>query len=325
MTPRARPSIAGAGGSVPAASIADPVVAVLSARLPEVFRWAGGIARLLRRHDVALGGKSSGNPATDALTLADLAVQDLLVAALRDAGPAVRQCRIEAEEASGDLTRFAVASDDVLGIDPIDGTRQYRDGTGDDYAIMLHLRSPDTVRYSLVYLPEDGPAGTWLEVRTDRIVMGPEDHDRPARAVLDGLPDVVRAGDHGRRRVLVGGFQGCDAERAAAVTGAGLEGLLGSDTGGSLYPLLARGDLGGALFHTPNVYDFPVCLHLARLLGGDAVWVRDGQPVDFRHCWRDERAGMLRLPGIVACAVDPEVVRTLVEVARGWDPARYAD
>lgn len=121
------------------------------------------------------------------------------------------------------------------------------------------------------------------------------------------------------------GFLGRDAERAAAVTGAGLEGLLGSDTGGSLYPLLARGDLGGALFHTPNVYDFPVCVHLARVLGGDAVWVRDGQPVDFRRCWRDERAGMLRLPGIVACAVDPEVVRTLAEVARGWDLARYAD
>src|SRR2546429_5260148 len=34
----------------------------------------------------------------------------------------------------------------------------------------------------------------------------------------------------------------------------GLDGVLGSDTPGSLFPLMASGDLGGALFHTPNVY-----------------------------------------------------------------------
>jgi len=34
---------------------------------------------------------------------------------------------------------------------------------------------------------------------------------------------------------------------------------------------------------------------------------------------------MIRLPGIVACAVDPLIVRTLVELARDWNPVRYAD
>jgi hypothetical protein len=33
---------------------------------------------------------------------------------------------------------------------------------------------------------------------------------------------------------------------------------------------------------------------------------------------------MLRLPGIVACAVDRAVLRTLVDLARDWSPLRYA-
>ena len=86
---------------------------------------------------------------------------------------------------------------------------------------------------------------------------------------------------------------------------------------------MASGDLGGALFHTPNVYDFPVCMHVARALGGEAVWVHDGQRVDFRRIWRDERANMLRLPGIVACVSDRTVIPTLVDVARHWSRERY--
>src|SRR2546426_2022421 len=105
------------------------LIGLLSAHLPRVFRWAGALARQLRRHNIALDEKHSGVPDTDALTLADLAVQELLVAALRDMGPTVRRCRIEAEETSGDLGRFANESEWVLGIDPIDGTRQYRDRT----------------------------------------------------------------------------------------------------------------------------------------------------------------------------------------------------
>ncbi len=87
----------------------DPV-SIVSRHLPGVMRWAGAVARQLRRHDIAVGGKRSGVVETDALTLADLSVQELLVSALRDMGPVVRQCRIEAEETSGDLGRFAKES-----------------------------------------------------------------------------------------------------------------------------------------------------------------------------------------------------------------------
>ena len=301
----------------------NDLLQLLSVELPRAVRWSGALARQLRRHDISLTGKHSGSADTDALTLADLAVQEILVAALRDMGPAVRGCRIEAEEASGDLGRFAEQSEWVLAIDPIDGTREYRDRTGHRYAVMLHARTADTIQYSLVYLPEEGAAGTWLEVRGDRIVLGPDDWTRPARAALDALPPVAADRRPESRRILVSGFLGREAERARAVSAAGLEGVLGADTPGSLFPLIASGYLGGALFHTPNVYDFPVCMHVARALGGDAVWAHDGARVDFRRVWRDERANMFRLPGIVACASDRSVLPTLVDVARGWNSERY--
>jgi 3'(2'), 5'-bisphosphate nucleotidase len=299
------------------------LIGLLAAELPRAVRWAGALARQLRGHDIALGGKHSGSADTDALTLADLAVQELLVAALRDMGPTVRRCRIEAEEGTGDLGRFAAESEWVLAIDPVDGTREYRDRIGRRYAVMLHARTAETIHYSLVFLPEEGADGTWLEVRGDRIVLGPDDPARPARAVLDALPAVAPDRRPASRRILVSGFLGREADRARAVSDAGFDGVLGTATPGSLYPLMASGYLGGALFHTPNVYDFPVCMHVARALGGDAVWVHDGTPANFRRTWRDERANMSRLPGIVACASDRRVIPTLVDVARGWSGERY--
>src|SRR5213593_1973352 len=116
------------------------LIGLLSAHLPRVFRWAGALARQLRRHNIALDEKHSGVPDTDALTLADLALQELLVAALRDMGPTVRACRLEAEESSGDLRAFATDGDVVIGLDPIDGTLMYRDQTANGYAVMLHVR-----------------------------------------------------------------------------------------------------------------------------------------------------------------------------------------
>ena len=298
----------------------DELLGILAVNLPAAVRWAGAIARQLRHHDIALGNKQSGYAATDALTLADLSVQELLVAALRDMGPVVRRCRLEAEESSGDVDAFARESDWVVAIDPIDGTRHYRDRTG-GYAVMLHVRTVETIHYSLVYHPEDGPMGSWLEAHDERLVLGPDDWSRDARATLDALPSVDTGDRRSMRRVLVGGFLDRDDVRAEAVAAAGLEPVL--QPADSPYALVARGELGGAVIHTPNVYDFPVIVHLARLRGGDAVWVHDGRPIDFRTVWLDERAAMLRLPGIVACAIDRDVLATLVETARTWSPARY--
>src|SRR5262249_42364663 len=154
----------------------------------------------------------------------------------------VRACRIEAEETTGDLARFADRSEWVLAIDPVDGTRDYRDRIGTRYSVMLHARTAETVRYSMVYLPEEGREGTWLEVRGECIVLGPDDHSRPARAVLDALAPIAADQPRNLQRILVSGFKGGgDAGRAQAVSAAGLDGVLGDDTPGSLFPLMASG------------------------------------------------------------------------------------
>ncbi len=56
------------------------IISALQTALPPVMRWSGAVAKRLRTFNIAVSGKSSGNANTDALTLADLSVQELLVA-----------------------------------------------------------------------------------------------------------------------------------------------------------------------------------------------------------------------------------------------------
>ena len=114
------------------------IISALQTCLPPIVRWSGAVARRLRQFNIAVDGKSSGNANTDALTLADLSVQELIVAALRDADPILRTCRVEGEETTGDMARFSSDSRLAIAIDPIDGTKQYRDKTGNGYSIIVH-------------------------------------------------------------------------------------------------------------------------------------------------------------------------------------------
>lgn len=302
----------------------DPefVVTALSVQMPPVLRWAGAIAKRLRNYNIGLTGKSSGSASTDALTIADLTLQELIVAALRDTDPIFRYCRIEAEESTGDLGRFPKESDLVLALDPIDGTKQYRDKTGNGYAVMLHLRNATDVLYSLVYIPEKEEPGWWMEAHEGRIACGPDDPSRPAVDAVRSLP-TFDASTPRSNKIYVIGFQHREAEAARQITAAGLTGVASEDMPGSIYELMAQGTFGGSLIHSPNVYDFPVSLQLARLLGGDAVWVHNGEPVHFRETWIDDNADMLRLPGIVACSHDRGMLDTLVKLACDWQKDRY--
>jgi len=304
----------------------EAIIHELATVMPPVMRWAGALARTLRKFDISLDGKSSGNANTDALTLADLTIQELLVGAMRDADPVLRSCRIEAEEETGDLEIFATEGDLVLSLDPIDGTKQFRDRSGDGYAVMLHLRDPQTVHYSLVYLPEaiDG-GGQWVEVRDGQVKCGPDNTSRTASDVLKRLRPCndIRAKD--QQGIYLIGFQELDQQRAEEVSSTGLVGYAPDAMPGSIYPLMATGAFAGSLIHTPNIYDFPVSLHIARAYGGDAVWVHNGEPVDFREMWMDDRADMLRLPGIVACSADRDVLNTLCELAKDWPRERYIE
>ncbi len=301
------------------------VIDAIGREMPSILRWGGTLAKCLRRYQIALEGKTSGSRETDALTLADLSVQELVVSALRDRDPVFQKCRLQAEEETGDLERFAKDSPLTMALDPIDGTKMFRDHTGDGYAVMLHVRTEINVICSLVYLPEMGAQGTWVHVARGEVRCGPDDQEHPAEEIVRRL-QPIRAEERSRsKRIYLIGFQQHNHARAEDVTRAGLEGFAPDEMPGSIYPLLARGEFGGSLIHTPNIYDFPVSLHIARTFGGNAVWVHDGQSVHFRDTWLDDRADMLRLPGIVACAVDPEILETLVSLARDWDQRRYAD
>jgi 3'(2'), 5'-bisphosphate nucleotidase len=301
----------------------DIVITSLSQHMPAVLRWAGAIARRLRGYDIGLAGKHSGSAATDALTIADLCLQELIVAALRDCDPVFRQCRIDAEESTGDLARFRPDADLTVGIDPIDGTKHYRDRAG-PYSVMLHLRSKSDVLYSLVHQPEDGEHGSWIEARGDRILVGPDDPSQPAADAVRSLPQAPPGPAPAVPRIFTGGFMEAAADVIRRVAELGLDAWPSDSAAGRTgYQQIADGEVCGALFHSPNVYDFPVMVHLFRILGGDAVGVHDGKPVDFHGVWRDERANMLRLPGIVACGRDAGVLGRLVGLAKGWNPVRY--
>jgi 3'(2'), 5'-bisphosphate nucleotidase len=301
----------------------DSIINSLALHMPAVLRWAGAIARQLRGYDIALSGKHSGSAATDALTIADLSLQELIVAALRDCDPVFRQCRIDAEETTGDLARFPVDADLTIGIDPIDGTQRYRDRSGSAYSVMLHLRSKSDVLYSLVFQPEYGAHGSWIEVRDDRIVAGSDDPSRPAAEVVRSLPQAKAGPAPAAPRIFVAGFREAQSDVVRRVTQLGIDAEGSSSAAQTGYQRIAAGEVSGALFHSPNVYDFPVMMHLLRILGGGAVRVHDGKPVDFHGVWRDERANLLRLPGIVAASVDAGMLGRLVELARDWNPVRY--
>ena len=300
----------------------------LDRHLPPVLRWGGSIARRMRQYNIALEGKHSGSSNTDALTLADLTVQELLVAALRDGDPLFRKCRIQAEETTGDLARFASTGSYTLAIDPIDGTKQYRDRTANGYSIIVTVRSDPTVHYSLVFVPESTEHGTWVRAAAGAVSWGPDDPSRPASEVVATLtPGQTprRAAEGGPRSIYLIGFQQHDRARAELVSQQGLTGVAADDCPGCLYELMARGDYIGSLIHSPNIYDYPASLHIARAFGGDSVWVDTGESVQFRELWMDERANMLRLPRIIATSPDRAVLKTLCDLARDWNPIRYAD
>lgn len=304
------------------------IIAALQTALPPVMRWSGAVARRLRQFNISVDGKHSGNANTDALTLADLSVQELLVAALRDADPILRTCRIQGEETTGDMARFAADSPLGIAIDPIDGTKQYRDKTGNGYSVIVHLHDDSTPHYSLVFAPEMGEHGTWVEVTAERIVCGPDDPSRTARDVLDSLPDLTSRRLNAGPGIYLIGFQQRDTQRARevdqlVVRGRNLAGHTSDEMPGSIYPFMATGKYFGSLIHSPNIYDFPVSMHIARVRGGDAVWVHNRQSVHYRELWMDDRAGMLRYPGIVACSEDPDVIDQLCSLSKEWSPVRY--
>ena len=305
-------------------ALQNDVIAALRENMPRAVRWAGAVARELRKHNVAVTGKESGNTNTDALTLADLSLQELLVTALRDCGDPVTRCRIEAEEETGPLHAFRDDATLTIALDPIDGTRQFRDRTGDGWSVMLHARTATQVVYSLVYLPQRGE-GQWVELAGEEVVVCDEDPARKAADVLASADRITESARREGRGCYIIGFQSLDEQRAELLTDRGFQGYGPPQMPSSVYPLMATGDFCGSLIHTPNVYDFPVSLQIAERFGGGAVRCDTRTPVDFTDTWLDEKSGMLRLQGIVACADNAADLETLCEIGKNWNPERYSE
>ncbi|MBM4075842.1 MAG: hypothetical protein FJ267_09385 [Planctomycetes bacterium] len=188
---------------------------------------------------------------------------------------------------------------------------------------MLHLRNATRVLYSLVYVPEFGEQGWWVEAMGDQIISGPDDRSRTACDVLRSISPLDRTQRPESQRIYVNGFQRRDDLAVSKIEEQGLKGIRSGQVGECLYEMLARGEVDGCLIHSPNVYDFPVIFHLCQILGGDAVWVRNGEPIDFNQKWLDARAKMTRLSGIVACSLDRRILDRLANTARNWNPNRY--
>lgn len=303
----------------------EQIILALREVAPDLLRWSGAIAKRMRGFDIGLESKTSGSSNTDALTLADLTVQELVVAGLRDRAPILRQCRIQAEEANGDLAAFSDDSHLIIALDPIDGTKYFKERTSNSYAVMLHLRTETDVLYSLVYSPEDGPQGSWTECFPGSVKQGPDNLRISAKECLEQLPKFNNSNRQHSKKIYVIGFQKDDVNVARQITALGLEGFAPDEMPGSIYPLIANGTFAGSLIHTPNIYDYPVALHLARELGGDSVWAHNSEKVNFSETWLDERADMLRIPGIAATADSPEIMQLLSQLAKEWSTIRYRD
>ena len=120
--------------------------------LAPALQQAAAIAR-------ALEGRVSNRPklgeeteAKAALTIADTASQEALLAPLLEHFP---QVRLEAEEDTPSVSRFAESGDALVVIDPIDGTlRFYLEGSG-PYAVMIGLAIRERYEASLVALPRE--------------------------------------------------------------------------------------------------------------------------------------------------------------------------
>lgn len=116
------------------------------------LRQAASIARSLEGRVANRPKAGEASAIKAALTIADTAAQEALLIPLLERFP---QLRLEAEEDTPSVSRFAASSDALVVIDPIDGTlRFYLEAQG-PYAVMIGLAIAGRYEASLVALPRE--------------------------------------------------------------------------------------------------------------------------------------------------------------------------
>jgi len=129
-----------------------PMPADFVASLAPALRRAAALARDLEGRVTNRPKAGEATPVKAALTAADMAAQETLLAALHADLPGVA---LEAEEDTPTAVRFAKDGPAVVVIDPIDGTlRFYLEGLG-PYAIMAGLALEGVYHGALVALPRE--------------------------------------------------------------------------------------------------------------------------------------------------------------------------
>ena len=114
-------------------------------------RQAGALASRLQGRVERLEKPGHGSPESSALTIADLAAQDVLLLALHDAFPAVA---VDAEEDTETVALFPPedGSRPVVVIDPVDGTHNYSQGE-EEWGVMVGWLEEGRFRAAVMYLP----------------------------------------------------------------------------------------------------------------------------------------------------------------------------
>lgn len=234
--------------------------------------------------DEQIGEKGPG----DLVTVADREAERLLTRALLDAYP---DAVVLGEEASADddglLGRF-LAADHGFTVDPVDGTKNFVNGSPDHAVMVSEVRDGATTR-GWIWQPEHEQA--WVAelgagaTRNGDAVVRP-----PAGEVPQGATSIwSRRGrePHGLPR-LAGSWVCCGVD----------------------YPHLVAGDVDFLLYGHANAWDhLPGALILSE--AGGAVGHADGTPYSARSGGR----------GIVA-ASDPATLATAVEACRDLWPRR---
>jgi hypothetical protein len=142
--------------------------------LAPALREAASIARALQGRVRNRPKPGEATPIKAALTAADTACQEALLAALHGILP---DARLEAEEDTPSVAMFSGRGEATVVIDPIDGTlRFFLEGLG-PYASMVGLAIDGVYRAALVALPREGLLLDAVRGDGARIWRG----DRPAR------------------------------------------------------------------------------------------------------------------------------------------------
>jgi fructose-1,6-bisphosphatase/inositol monophosphatase family enzyme len=115
-------------------------------------RQAAGIARALEGQVANRPKAGEATPVKAALTIADSAAQEAILAPLADGIPSVM---LRAEEDTPSVARFAREGDHLVVVDPIDGTlHAYLEGSG-PYSVMTGLAAEGRYRASVIALPRE--------------------------------------------------------------------------------------------------------------------------------------------------------------------------